>query len=157
LPFLHVGELFVRGAQIMRGYLDSAETEAIITTDGWLKTGDLAELDEDGYFHILGLCSSVYWTADGVAIYPRDIEEVLIEWPELNDVAVIGHGGDLTACIQLVDQGQISAEELRDFCRERLPENHVPSVIRFVEQLPRNYAGRLLVDELQLQLSALDS
>lgn len=159
LSFLHVGELFVRGPQVMKGvmggYLEPDGTGRVqLDDDGWLATGDLAEIDDDGYFHILGRCSAVHRTATGDLIIPRDVEEVVIELPEVSDVAVLSHADGLLACIVVAENGEISAETVREFCRERLPVNYVPADFRFVAQLPRNYAGRLLDDDLRLQLSA---
>ncbi|MCO5195500.1 MAG: alpha/beta fold hydrolase [Anaerolineae bacterium] len=150
--FFHVGELVVRGPQVMCGYLDHDATGSVYLEDGWLATGDIAEIDDDGYFYILGRCSALHRTPTGDLIIPRDIEEVLIELPEVDDVAVLSQPEGLLACLVTVENNEISAEILRAFCSERLPENHVPYQFRFVQHLPRNYAGRLLDDELRRQL-----
>ena len=143
LSFYEVGELVVRAAQV----------SAAVAEGEWLATGDLAEIDGDGYFHILGRLDSVYQVDAQTPVYTRDTEEVLYERPEVDEVAVFVAKEGLVACIKLAGDGVVSAEILLTFCRDRLPENNVPQRIVFVENIPRNFAGRVLVDHLQAQIT----
>jgi long-chain acyl-CoA synthetase len=144
LSFYEVGELYVRAAQV----------SAAVAEGEWLATGDLAEIDGDGYFHILGRLDSVYQADAQTPVYTRDTEEVLYERPEVDEVAVFVAEEGLVACVKLAGDGVVSAENLLAFCRDRLPENNVPQRIVFVENIPRNFAGRVLLDRLQAQITA---
>ena len=148
-----IGELFMRMPGKQREYYkDSSATEQSWTSDGWLMTGDLAYLDSDGYLYICGRKKDVI-IRGGNNIYSTDVESVLLEHPSVQEAAVSGipHnvlGEDVGAWIVLRSRTQLSAEELTEFCGERLADYKCPRQINFVESLPRNATGKVLKHKL---------
>lgn len=144
-----VGELAVRGPQVMLGYWCNDEaTAAIIDELGWLYTGDIARMDEDGYFQIVSRSQDVGLAQDGDELYPRDIEEILYELPAVDEPIVSIIAGRPVAFIRLKDDADISASTIIAYCQRRLPANHVPWRIIFVTDFPRSVLGRVLRHEL---------
>jgi long-chain acyl-CoA synthetase len=152
-----IGELAVRGPQVMLGYWnDSEATRQAITPDGWLLTGDVAREDEDGYFEVVARKREMILAGDN-QVYPRDVEEVLYENPKIKEVAVVGVQRPkwpfqrVKAYVVLRDGAQASEEELKAYCKRRLEEYAVPWQIEFRKELPKNFVGkvvrRLLVEE----------
>lgn len=147
LPTGEVGELCVRGPQVMRGYWRRPEeTAEVLSDDGWLRTGDLARMDADGYFYIAGRRKDLI-IASGFNIYPREVEEILRMHPAVEDVAVIGvpdhyRGETVKAVVQT--RTQVSAEELDVFCRQHLAPYKVPKHYEFRDSLPRSAVGKVL-------------
>jgi fatty-acyl-CoA synthase len=151
------GELCTRGYLVMKGYDGDPEaTRRAIDADGWLHTGDLATMDEDGFFTIVDRKKDVI-LAGAYNVYPRDVEEVLYEHPKVLEAAVVGepdpHGGQspLIKAVVVLKRGErATQEELLALCRERLDAYKVPKVIEFRTELPKNFVGkvlrRLLVD-----------
>jgi long-chain acyl-CoA synthetase len=161
LPPGQVGELAVRGPQIMIGYWrDDEATAAAIDELGWLYTGDIARMDEDGYFQIISRSQDMGFARDGDEIYPRDIEEILYELPAVDEPIVSIIAGRPVAFIRLKKGAQITAATITAYCERRLPADHVPWRVLFVSEFPRNILGhvlrRELVDEYEdrLQVSA---
>lgn len=145
-----VGELAVRGPQIMSGYWnDFQQTDRVLLKDGWLLTGDLARVDEDGYFQIVSRKKDMI-LAGKYQVYPRDVEEVLYEHPAVKEVAVIGltviHNGTQHIKAYVVPRSgtKLSAEELIALCKRRLQEYAVPAEIEFREELPKSFVGKVL-------------
>ena len=148
LPFGHVGELWVRGPQVMRGYWqDEAATRQVIDEDGWLHTGDLAEMDDDGFFRILGRHDNVQ-LQDGKLVFPRDIEETLYELPGVRETAVLVQNTQLIAYVCRMPNENLSSEEILAFCQKRLPATHQLDQVLFLDVLPRSHTGKLLVNQL---------
>ncbi|MEM7798495.1 MAG: alpha/beta fold hydrolase [Chloroflexota bacterium] len=159
-PSGQYGELYIRGPQVSAGYWVDATTPPVtdhITSDGWLKTGDVAIYDQDGYFHLISRKKHLIWKDEDV-IFPRDIEEVLFENNKVLDAAVIGvaetgTNGEASTLIKALivpRRGQeITTDELRALCQRRLPENAVPKIFAFEESLPRSLVGKLLREKLQ--------
>jgi long-chain acyl-CoA synthetase len=157
LPPGQIGELVVRGPQVMRGYWGDdpdADSESIIK-DGWLHTGDVALMDTDGYFQIIGRKRDTIMAGE-FSVYPRDVEEVLYENSKVLEVAVVGvesvdSGQKVKAFVVPRPSSHLSKEELLDLCRRRLAEYAVPWEIEFREELPKSFVGkvirRLLVEE----------
>src|SRR5574341_89347 len=155
-PIGTIGELAVRGPQVMRGYWNHPEDTAQTLRDGWLFTGDLARTDSDGYFQIINKKKDMI-LAGAYNIYPREVEEVLYENPKVLEAAVTGvptDGGDQTVKAYVVlKKGEMATpEEFVEFCRTRLAEYAVPKLVEFREQLPKTFVGkvfkrRLLEDE----------
>jgi long-chain acyl-CoA synthetase len=149
LPPGKPGELRVRGPQVMVGYWNKPEeTAKTITEDGWLMTGDIAVMDEDGYFAIVDRKKDMI-IASGYNIYPRDIEEVIYEHPKVAEVVVAGvphayRGETVKAYIVLKADETATAEEIRAFCRERLAAYKVPSDVEFRPELPKTQVGKFL-------------
>ena len=149
LPAGEIGELLVRGPQLMRGYWQRpAETAAAFTEDGWLRTGDLARMTADGFFQIIERRKEMIIAGD-YNIYPRDVEEVLYEHPDIIEAAVVGTQSDngetqIKAFVVLREGEQISAEAVLSFLRQRLPEHMWPSSVVFRHALPRSFIGKVL-------------
>lgn len=149
VPPGEVGELWVRGPQVMLGYWrDSAATAAAIQ-DGWLRTGDLAKVDADGFYTIVGRQKDLIITA-GFNVYPAEVEEVLCQVPGVAGAAVVGvpdsHYGEIVkAFIQLQPGANWDEALLRQVCRERLAKHKCPRIYERCEgELPRNFLGKLI-------------
>jgi long-chain acyl-CoA synthetase len=157
LPAGQIGELVVRGPQVMQGYwgqMDSDDMESVLK-DGWLYTGDVAVMDDDGYFQIISRKRDTIM-AGNYSVYPRDIEEVLYENSKVMEVAVVGvasaeSGQKVKAFVVPRPGTTLSKEELLDLCRRRLDAYAVPWDIEFRQSLPKSFVGkvlrRLLVEE----------
>ncbi len=147
-----IGELLIKGPQVMRGYWNHPEETAATLKDGWLYTGDLARMDEDGFFYIVGRKKEMI-IAGGFNIYPRDVEEVLFEHPAIAEASVIGvpdpyRGETVKAYIVLKQGASLTAEEVDRFCRERLAAYKVPRIVEFRTSLPKSMVGKVLRREL---------
>ncbi len=147
-----VGELVVRGPQIMQGYWqDAAATRTVIDKKGWLHTNDIARMDEDGYFQIISRRQDM-WTADDEApAFPRDVEEVIYELPEVSEVVVVAIANQPIAFVSLKEKTRIPAKAIIAFCRRRLPSSQVPRLVIFVKEFPRSFIGKVLRRELVSQ------
>lgn len=165
LPVGELGELVVRGPQVMKGYWNKPEETAKVLRDGWLSTGDLATMDEDGYFTIMDRIKDII-IAGGFNIYPREVEEVLFEHPAVREAAVVGvkdayRGETVKAFIVLKEGWQVSRSQLDRWCRERLAAYKVPHHYTFRETLPKSMIGKvlrrkLLEEEAETKRSAED-
>jgi long-chain acyl-CoA synthetase len=150
-----IGELVVRGPQVMRGYWNHAgdENEATESAnrDGWLYTGDVALMDDDGYFQIVSRKRDTIMAGE-YSVYPRDVEEVLYENSKVLEAAVVGvesadpaHPGQRVKAFVVPRPGtRLSKEELLELCRRRLAEYEVPWEIEFREELPKSFVGKVL-------------
>jgi long-chain acyl-CoA synthetase len=146
-PTGEIGELVVRGPQVMRGYWNHAEETSTSLRDGWLYTGDLARMDSDGFFQIIDRKKDMI-LAGTYNVYPRDVEEVLYENPKVFEAAVTGVPHDsadqtVKAYVVLKKGEMATAEEFIEFCRERLAEYAVPKLIEFRHQLPKTFIGKV--------------
>lgn len=150
LPPGQVGELLVKGPQVMQGYWaeeDAAEAESVLK-DGWLYTGDVAVMDNDGYFQIISRKRDTILAGD-YSVFPRDVEEVLYENSKVMEVAVVGipskeSGQRVKAFVVPRPGTSLTKEELLDLCRRRLEEYAVPWDIEFREELPKSFVGKVL-------------
>lgn len=147
LPVGQIGELAVRGPQVMKGYWGRDEDTQAVLRDGWLHTGDLATVDADGFFQVICRKQEVIRVGDR-DVYPRDVEEVLFEHPAVRDAAVVGvlmEGRVLLRAHVVLRYGERgNAQDIIDFCCGRLSPWKVPSLIKFERRLPRSGAGKLL-------------
>lgn len=152
LPPGRIGELVVRGPQVMAGYWqDEAATRMVIDRDGWLRTNDIARMDEDGYFQIISRRQDM-WQADNAApAFPRDVEEVIYELPEVREVVVIAIANQPIAFVSLKEKTRIPAKIIIAFCQRRLPPDQVPRLVIFVKDFPRSFIGKVLRRELVSQ------
>lgn len=155
LPTSMVGEIAVRGANVMKGYWNRPEATEEVLRDGWLLTGDLGTCDEDGYFSIVDRKKDLI-IVNGMNVYPRMIEEILHRFPGLKEAAVVGepselHGEVPVAYVAVDGAGPDTAAELRAFCRDALGRHQVPKRFEIVEALPRNAAGKILKRQLRKQ------
>ncbi len=143
--------MVVRGPSIMKGYYNMPEATRDALRNGWLHTGDMGRLDEDGYLYIVERKKDLI-IRGGLNIYPRDVEEVLNSYPGVIESAVIGvpserMGEEVKAFV--VANGSIDADTLKAYCREKLANYKTPSEIAFVDALPRNAIGK--IDKKQLR------
>ena len=148
VPPGEVGELCTRGYSVMRGYWDDpGRTAEAIDAAGWMHTGDLATMDPDGYFNIVGRIKDMV-IRGGENVCPREIEEFLYGHPKIADVQVIGvpdekYGEELCAWVQLVPGTAADEEDIRSFCRGRIAHYKVPRYIRFVDGFPVTVTGKV--------------
>jgi fatty-acyl-CoA synthase len=159
------GELCTRGYSVMLGYWDdAARTAEAIDAAGWMHTGDLATLDEEGYGNIVGRIKDMV-IRGGENVYPREIEEFLYRHPAIQDVQVIGvpdpkYGEELCAWIVLKPGEALEAEAVREFCKGQIAHYKIPRHIKFVEGFPTTVTGKVqkfamreaMIAELDLQL-----
>jgi long-chain acyl-CoA synthetase len=155
LPQGEVGEIVIRGHNIMKGYWnrDEANKEAI-TEDGWFRTGDMAKVDEDGYFFIVDRKKDLI-IRGGYNVYPREIEEVLYEHPAIQEAAVVGvpHdelGEEVGAAVVLKQGESLDADELKSYVKEQVAAYKYPRKVWFVDELPKGPTGKILKREIEV-------
>lgn len=166
LPPGQVGELQVKGPQVMKGYWNKPEETEKVLKDGWFSTGDIAKMDEDGYFYIIDRKKDMI-IAGGFNIFPREVEEVLFEHPSIQEATVVGvpdsyRGETVKAYIVLKEGETVDERELDQFCRQRLASYKVPRIYEFRKELPKSTIGKvlrrvLLEEELEKQNKNSDS
>jgi long-chain acyl-CoA synthetase len=154
LPQGEVGELAVKGPQVMKGYWNQkAETDAVLK-DGWFLTGDIAKMDADGYFYIVDRKKDMV-NVGGFKVYPREVEDVLFEHPDIKEAGVIGipdefSGEVVKAFVVPKDPAKkMTEEEVIDFCQNRLAKYKVPKKVEFVQELPKTLIGKVLRRKLR--------
>uniref|UniRef100_A0A7C3MAY6 Long-chain fatty acid--CoA ligase n=1 Tax=Archaeoglobus fulgidus TaxID=2234 RepID=A0A7C3MAY6_ARCFL len=150
LPAGEVGEIVIKGPQVMKGYYKMDEETKKVLINGWLLTGDMAKMDEDGYFYIVDRKKDMI-IAGGYNIYPREVEEVLYEHPAVVEAAVVGvpdpyRGETVKAFIVLKPEykGKVTEQEIIQFCKERLAAYKVPRLVEFRDELPKSAVGKIL-------------
>ncbi|MDR7386299.1 MAG: long-chain fatty acid--CoA ligase [Armatimonadota bacterium] len=148
LPPGEVGELEVRGPQVMRGYLNRPDETAQVLHDGWLRTGDMARMDEDGFFYIVDRKKEMI-NVGGLKVFPREVEEVLYRHPAVREAAAIGVPdpvrGEVVKAFVALKEGQHATEhELVEFCRQHLAPHKVPRAVEVRPQLPKTLIGKVL-------------
>ncbi|MHA1363695.1 MAG: long-chain-fatty-acid--CoA ligase [Candidatus Freyarchaeota archaeon] len=154
LPIGELGELVISGPQVMKGYWNRPkETEEVFFEAGgywWLKTGDLARMDEDGYFYIVDRTKDII-KYKGHSVYPREIEEVIFEHPAVLECAVIGvpdpqTGENIKAFISLKEEykGKITEEEMKNWIKERVAAYKYPRYVEFIDEIPKTIVGKVL-------------
>jgi long-chain acyl-CoA synthetase len=155
VPQGEVGEIVIRGHNVMKGYWKRPDaTEAVMTEDGWFHTGDMAKMDEDGYFFIVDRKKDLI-IRGGYNVYPREVEEVLYEHPAVQEAAVVGvpHealGEEVGAAVTVRKGEQVDADALRDYVKERVAAYKYPRKIWFVEELPKGPTGKILKREIEV-------
>jgi long-chain acyl-CoA synthetase len=153
LPPGRVGELTVKGPQVMMGYWKQPEETAAVLRDGWLQTGDLATMDGDGYFRIVDRKKDLI-IASGYNVYPHEVEDVLFSHPKVLEASVIGvpdpyRGETVKAVVALKDGMEATTEEIIAFCRGELAAYKVPTIVEFRSELPKSLVGKVLRRELR--------
>lgn len=148
LPAGEIGEIAVKGPQVMKGYWNRPEDTAQTLKDGWLLTGDLGYMDENGYFYVVDRKKDMI-IAGGFNIYPREIEEVLYEHPEVQEVVAAGipdpyRGETVKAYVVLKEGSTLSKDELNQFARKHLAAYKVPRIYEFRKELPKTAVGKIL-------------
>jgi len=148
MPVGEPGELVIRGPQVMKGYWNMPEETAEVLRDGWLHTGDVARMDEDGYFYIVDRKKDMI-SAGGYNVYPREIEEVLYEHEGIAEAVAIGiedeyRGETVKAFVVRKSGDEVTEEEILAFCKERLAPYKAPKTVEFRDELPKSTVGKLL-------------
>ena len=149
VPFGGIGELWVRGPQVMEGYWNNpVETLNVLKPEGWLATGDMARMDEDGFFYIVDRKKDMILSTSGFNVYPSEIEKVLLRHPEVREAAVIGvlsgDGSESVKAVVVPAANEISEHDLVKHCRRYLASYKVPKHIEFRSELPRTLLGKTL-------------
>lgn len=142
------GELAIKGPQVMRGYWHSPlETQKVFTLDGWLLTGDIASIDENGYVRILDRKKDMILVS-GFNVYPNEIDDVLMSMPGIREVAVVGvpdeNSGEVPKAFVVRDNLELTVEEIIKFCHTKLTGYKVPKHIAFCDELPKTNVGKVL-------------
>jgi acyl-CoA synthetase (AMP-forming)/AMP-acid ligase II len=153
LPSEEMGEIVTRSDLVMKGYWRNSDATAETLRNGWLHTGDVGYMDEKGYLFIMDRSKDMI-ISGGENIYPREIEEVLIQHPAVREVAVIGvpdpkWGEAVKAVVSLVEGQSVTAEDLIAFCRDRMASYKKPRSVDFVDGLPKNNYGKILKRDLR--------
>ncbi len=148
MPVGEPGELIVKGPQVMQGYLNMPEETAETLKGGWLYTGDVAKMDEDGYFFIVDRKKDMI-VASGYNVYPREIEEILFEHPDVSEAVAVGvpdeyRGESVKAFVVRRPGSTVAETEVLSFCKERLAAYKAPKTVEFRETLPKSTVGKLL-------------
>ncbi|MER7810355.1 long-chain fatty acid--CoA ligase [Streptomyces sp900116325] len=148
-----VGEIAIRGHNVMKGYHNRPEATAEVMREGWFRTGDLARRDADGWYYIVDRAKDMI-IRGGFNVYPREIEEVLHTHPAVSTAAVIGvaherHGEEVKACVVLVPGADVTEDELIVWCRESMAGYKYPRIVEFLPALPTNATGKILKRELR--------
>ncbi len=153
LPFDEVGELMVHGPQVMKGYWNRPEeTDKVLTAEGWLHTGDVARMDEDGFVYIVDRKKDMILVS-GFNVYPNEVEDVVIRHPKVAEVAAVGkpdeHSGEVVKLFVVKKDDSLSEDELMQFCRQELTGYKRPKAIEFRDSLPKSNVGKILRRELR--------
>lgn len=148
-----IGEIAIRGHLLMKGYWKRPDATAEAIRDGWFFSGDLAQMDDDGYFFIVDRSKDMI-IRGGYNVYPREVEEVLYEHPDVAEAAVIGvphehYGEEVIAYVVRTGDSQLTEQEIQDFAKERLAAYKYPREVRFIGELPKGATGKILKRELR--------
>ncbi|NLT05559.1 MAG: long-chain fatty acid--CoA ligase [Solirubrobacterales bacterium] len=148
------GEIAIRGENVMKGYWERPDATAeVVDGDGWFRTGDVATVDEDGFYFIVDRKKDMI-IRGGYNVYPREVEEVLYAHPAILEAAVVGipHpdlGEEVAAAVVLAEGGGASAEEIRAYCKEQVAAYKYPRAIWFLDELPKGPTGKILKREIE--------
>lgn len=158
VPPGEVGEIAVRGHNVMKGYWQRAEATVEAIPDGWFRTGDMARVDEDGFFFIVDRKKDLI-IRGGYNVYPREVEEVLYEHPDVAEAAVIGvpHPGlgeEVAAVVTLKPAASVTAEQLRDHVKSQVAAYKYPRRVWIVDELPKGPTGKILKREITVPTDA---
>jgi long-chain acyl-CoA synthetase len=147
------GEICLRGPQVMLGYWQRPDETAKMIRGGWLHSGDIGKMDEDGFFYIVDRLKDMI-ISGGFKIFPRDIEEVLYRHPKIREAALVGvkddYHGELPVAHIVVKEGEtLTEQEVIAYCREQLSPYKVPKRVVFHDDLPKTLVGKILKRELK--------
>ena len=154
MPLEESGELAIKGPQVMKGYWKQPDETANVMRDGWLLTGDIARMDEDGYFYIVDRKKDMI-DVSGFKVWPREVEEVLYTHPAVKEAAVVGvrddyRGEAVKAFIVLKDKtANMDIDAIREYCKTQLAPYKVPKIIEFRDELPKTLVGKILRRKLR--------
>ena len=160
LPSGEVGEITVAGDNVMLGYWNNLEATAATVRDGWLYTGDLGKLDGDGYLYVVGRKKDLI-IVGGTNVYPREVEVVIAQMPQVSEVAVVGvpdalRGERIKAVVVLTEEAQLTYEQLLTYCRQHLAAFKVPHMVEFRDSLPKSHLGKVLKRKLHGKTTTLE-
>jgi long-chain acyl-CoA synthetase len=155
LPTGEIGELVIQGPQVMKGYHNMPTETANVLRDGWLYTGDIARMDEKGFFYIVDRKKELI-KPGGYQVWPREVEEVISDNPKVLEVGVAGvpdpyRGETVKAWVVLKPGETATEEEIREWCKDHLAKFKVPTVVEFRSELPKTTVGKILRRELVRQ------
>jgi long-chain acyl-CoA synthetase len=162
LPAGEVGEIVIRGRNVMKGYWNKPEATAeAIDADGWFRSGDMARVDEEGYFYIVDRKKDLI-IRGGYNIYPREIEEVLYEHPAVREAAVVAvpddeWGEEIGAAVVLKDGARATAQQLREFVKDQVAAYKYPRRVWFVDELPKGPTGKILKRAITVPAEAAEA
>jgi long-chain acyl-CoA synthetase len=155
-----VGEVCIKGPQVMLEYWNKPEETALVLRDGWLYTGDMGKFDEDGYLYIVDRKKDML-IYKGYNVYPRDLEEVINEHPDVAQSAIVGktdakHGDMPVAFVELISDGKVTEAELLEFANEKLAKYKKIRKLIIMDALPASEAGKVLRRELREQAQGME-
>jgi len=153
VPVGETGEIVIRGPNIMKGYFDKAEETDRVLRNGWLHSGDVGRLDEDGYLYIVDRIKDMI-ISGGLNVYPTEVEEVLYTHPAVEECAVVGmphaeYGEAVTAYVKVKQRQSCSENDLITFCKQRIASYKAPKKVLFVNEFPKSPAGKILKREIR--------
>jgi long-chain acyl-CoA synthetase len=149
-----VGEIVIKGPQVMKGYWKQDDETRLVMRDGWLLTGDIGKMDEDGYFYVVDRKKDMI-DVGGLKVYPREVEEVLFEHPAVKEAAAIGmpdsFRGEVVRCFVVLKDpsAKVTEKDIIDFCAARISKYKVPQKVEFVPELPKTLVGKVLRRKLR--------
>jgi long-chain acyl-CoA synthetase len=151
-----VGELIVKGPNVMKGYFKREEETKAVLKDGWLYTGDMARIDEDGYIYIVDRKKDLI-IVDGMNIYPREVEDILIKHSLIEECALVGisdgRGSEIPVLFVKKKEGAIIEEgEIRSYLKRQVAQFKIPRRIVFVEDFPKTATGKIKKTELRKKI-----
>jgi long-chain acyl-CoA synthetase len=155
MPIGEPGELIIKGPQVMKGYKDMPDETANTLRNSWCYTGDIATIDQDGYFYIVDRKKDMI-ISGGFNIYPRDIDEVLYEHPKVQEACTIGipdpkRGENVKVFVVLKQGATVTQEELLEYCATKLAKYKLPAEIEFRKELPKTNVGKILRKQLRAE------
>jgi long-chain acyl-CoA synthetase len=158
VPVGEIGELWVRGPQVMQGYWNNpVETANALKPEGWLATGDIARADQDGFFYIVDRKKDMILSPSGFNVYPAEIEQVLLLHPQVSESAVIGvqlvDGSELIKAFVVIKDAAVSVDDLLAHCRRYLAAYKMPKKVEFRTELPKTLLGKILHRVLRVEES----
>jgi long-chain acyl-CoA synthetase len=149
-----IGEIVIKGHNVMKGYWNRQEATDEVMDDGWFHTGDMAKVDEDGYFFIVDRKKELI-IRGGYNVYPREIEEVLYEHPAVLETAVVGvedpeMGEEVGAAVVLKEGESVSEDDVKGYVKEQVAGYKYPRKVWFVDELPKGPTGKILKREIEV-------
>ncbi|WP_195573484.1 long-chain-fatty-acid--CoA ligase [Paenibacillus sp. 1001270B_150601_E10] len=161
VPVGEIGELIVKGPQVMKGYWNRPQDTEAVLKEGWLYTGDMGKMDEEGFFYIVDRKKDMI-NASGFKVYPREVEEILFMHPDVKEAVVLGvpdpyRGETVKAFVVLKDGAHVSEDDLISFCRAQLSSYKIPRIVEFRKELPKTIIGKVLRRKLAEEEQARQS
>jgi long-chain acyl-CoA synthetase len=155
VPVGEPGEIAIKGPQVMKGYWNMPRETGDVFNDGWLLTGDIGKMDDDGYFYIVDRKKDLI-ISGGFNVYPRDIDEVLFEYPKIQEACAIGiphptRGEAVKVFVVLKEGESATEEEIIQYCASKMAKFKLPTEVEFRDELPKSNVGKVLRKELRAE------